>query len=290
MTNFAFLEAEWPSLYEAAEKASNAVYPDPRTACFYARRALELAVQWIYKYDYSLLLPYQENLSALIHEPTFKKVAGEAIFNKARVIIQLGNEAVHSNSSIQAYDSVTAVSELFHITYWLARTYARKEKPELGLSFNPDDLPKTTVPKQTIEQLQNLETSLREKDEKLSLLLADKSAMDEELKRLRAEVAKAKEASALQPDTHDYSEAETRKSLIDLLLKEAGWALDKAQDREFEVSGMPNESGVGFVDYVLWGDDGKPLALVEAKRTTRDPQVGQQQVHGIQAGRVQVDE
>lgn len=277
MTNFAFLEAEWPSLYEAAEKASNAVYPDPRTACFYARRALELAVQWIYKYDYSLLLPYQENLSALIHEPTFKKVAGEAIFNKARVIIQLGNEAVHSNSSIQAYDSVTAVRELFHITYWLARTYAQKEKPEPGLSFNPEDLPKTTVPKQTIEQLQNLETSLREKDEKLSLLLADKSAMDEELKRLRAEVAKAKEASALQPDTHDYSEAETRDYFIDLLLKEAGWALDKAQDREFEVSGMPNKSGVGYVDYVLWGDDGKPLALVEAKRTTRDPQVGQQQ-------------
>ena len=60
---------------------------------------------------------------------------------------------------------------------------------------------------------------------------------------------------------------ETREYFIDLLLKEAGWALDKAQDREFEVSGMPNESGVGFVDYVLWGDDGKPLALVEAKRT-----------------------
>ncbi|WP_369793142.1 DEAD/DEAH box helicase family protein [Methanosarcina sp. 2.H.A.1B.4] len=94
---------------------------------------------------------------------------------------------------------------------------------------------------------------------------------------MRAEVAKAKEASTLLPDTHDYSEAETRRSLIDLLLKEAGWPLDKAQDREFEVSGMPNEKGIGYVDYVLWGDDGKPLALVEAKRTTRDPRVGQQQ-------------
>nr|WP_255350340.1 DEAD/DEAH box helicase family protein [Methanosarcina sp. 2.H.A.1B.4] len=61
------------------------------------------------------------------------------------------------------------------------------------------------------------------------------------------------------------------------MLKEAGWPLDKAQDREFEVSGMPNEKGIGYVDYVLWGDDGKPLALVEAKRTTRDPRVGQQQ-------------
>ena len=109
MSNFAFLEAEWPSLYEAAIKASNAVYPDPRTACFYARRALELAVQWMYKHDYSLLLPYQDNLSALIHEPTFKEVAGEAIFNKARVITRLGNQAVHSNRSILEYDSVTAV-------------------------------------------------------------------------------------------------------------------------------------------------------------------------------------
>ncbi len=277
MSNFAFLEAEWPSLYEAAIKASNAVYPDPRTACFYARRALELAVQWMYKHDYSLLLPYQDNLSALIHEPTFKEVAGEAVFNKARVITRLGNQAVHSNRSILEYDSVTAVRELFHISYWLARTYARKGKPEHELSFDPEELPRTTVPKQTIEQLQNLENSLREKDEKLSELLADKSALDEELKRLRAEVAKAKEASALQPDTHDYSEAQTRDYYIDLLLKEAGWALNKAQDREFEVSGMPNESGVGFVDYVLWGNDGKPLALVEAKRTKRDPRVGQQQ-------------
>lgn len=277
MTNFAFLETEWPSLYEAAEKASNAVYPDPRTACFYARRALELAVQWMYKHDYTLLLPYQDNLSALVHEPTFKKAAGEAIFNKARIIIRLGNQAVHSNSTVLLHDSLTAVSELFHISYWLARTYARKEKPESGLSFNPDELPKTTVPKQTIEQLQKLEASLQEKDEKLSELLADKSAMDEELKRLRAEVAKAKEASTLLPDTHDYSEAETRKSLIDLLLKEAGWPLDKTQDKEFEVLGMPNKNGVGYVDYVLWGDDGKPLALVEAKRTTKDPQVGQQQ-------------
>ena len=40
---------------------------------------------------------------------------------------------------------------------------------------------------------------------------------------------------------------------------------------------MPNNEGKGFVDYVLWGDDGKPLGLVEAKRTRRDARVGQQQ-------------
>src|SRR6185437_380886 len=108
-------------------------------------------------------------------------------------------------------------------------------------------------------------------------LLADKSALDAELVRLRAEVAEAKKAAAAQPDTHDYSEAETRDYFIDLLLKEAGWSLDQPRDREFEVTGMPNRRDKGYVDYVLWGDDGKPLGLVEAKRTRRDPRAGQQQ-------------
>jgi type I restriction enzyme R subunit len=118
---------------------------------------------------------------------------------------------------------------------------------------------------------------LRERDEKLASLLADKNVLDAELARLREEVAKAKLASSAQPDTHDYSETETRDYFIDLLLKEAGWPLDRPRDREFEVAGMPNNQDRGYVDYVLWGDDNKPLALVEAKRTRRDPRVGQQQ-------------
>jgi type I restriction enzyme R subunit len=278
MSQFTFLQAEFPAVYESANKAFSAVYPDPRTACFYARRALELTVNWLYKHDNSLELPYQDNLSALIYEPTFKILVGEAVFNKARVIIKLGNQAVHSAKSIPVNDAINAVRELFHVAYWLAHTYGRSSKPEPGQTFNPEALPKTApVPKQTIEQLQKLETQLRERDEKLSTLLADKNALDEELKRLRAEITAVKQASTSQPDTHDYSEAQTRDIFIDLLLKEAGWALDQPRDREFAVTGMPNNQGKGFVDYVLWGDDGKPLGIVEAKRTRNDPRIGQQQ-------------
>jgi type I restriction enzyme R subunit len=249
-----------------------------RTACFYARRALELAVSWAYKHDASLKLPYQDNLSALIHDPSFKATAGEAVFSKARVINTLGNRAVHGHRSIPLDDAMVALRELFHVTYWLARTYGRAARPPPGLAFDASALPKATpVRGQTAEQLQQLEAGLRERDEKLAALLADKTTLDEELKRLRAEVAAAKQAAAAQPDTHDYSEAETRDYFIDLLLKESGWPLDQPRDREFEVSGMPNNQGKGFVDYVLWGDDGKPLALVEAKRTRRDARVGQQQ-------------
>ncbi|MFZ5855082.1 MAG: DEAD/DEAH box helicase family protein [Chloroflexota bacterium] len=278
MSQFTFLQREWAAVFEAASKAEAAVHADPRTACFYARRALELAVAWAYKHDPALRLPYQDNLSALIHDPSFKQTAGEAVFSKARVINTLGNRAVHSHRPVPEADALAAVRELFHVAYWFARTYGRTGRPAPGLAFDAAVLPSPErMATQTAEQLQALEARLREKDENLAALLADKTALDEELKRLRAEIAKAKQAAATQPDTHDYSEAETRDYFIDLLLKEAGWPLDQARDREFEVSGMPNPEGKGFVDYVLWGDDGKPLGLVEAKRTRRDARVGQQQ-------------
>jgi len=278
VSQFSFLECEWAAAFDAAARAEAAVHADPRTACFYARRALELAVAWAYKYDATLKLPYQDNLSALIHEPSFKQAAGEAVFSKARVINTLGNRAVHGHRAIPSDDALVAVRELFHVCFWLAHTYGRVNHPAPGLVFDPDKLPQpASVLRQTAEQLQQLEIALRERDEKLAVVLADRTALDEELTRLRAEVAEAKRAAAAQPDTHDYSESETRDYFIDLLLKEAGWPLDQARDREFEVAGMPNSQAKGFVDYVLWGDDGKPLGLVEAKRTRRDSRVGQQQ-------------
>jgi type I restriction enzyme R subunit len=170
--------------------------------------------------------------------------------------------------------------ELFHFCYWLGRNYGLKatDKPAANATFNPALLPTTSpVPTQTIAQLQAQAQQLADKDAELVKAKAANVALDEELQQLRAEIAQAKAANTAQPDTHDYSEAQTRDYFIDLLLKEAGWALDQPRDREFPVQGMPTASGKGFVDYVLWGDDGKPLALVEAKRTRRDPQVGQQQ-------------
>lgn len=60
--NFTFLKDEWAGVYNSAAKAENLVYTDSRTACFHARRALELAVDWIYQYDDELRAPYDNNL------------------------------------------------------------------------------------------------------------------------------------------------------------------------------------------------------------------------------------
>lgn len=283
MSNFAFLQSEWSSIYGSATKAEAMANTDARTSCFYARRTLEQAVDWLYKHDKSLRLPYQDHLSALIHEPSFRATAGEAIFIKAKLVKDIGNQAVHSARLISPTDALAASRELFHICYWLARTYGQRNRPDPSLRFDAALVPQAThspavpiAPAQAIEQLQKLETQLRERDEKLSVLLSDKAALDDELKLLREQVAAAKKANAVQPDIHDYSEAETRDYFIDLLLKEAGWQVD-AKNFEIEVTGMPNSQSKGYVDYVLWGDDGMPLALVEAKRTRKDATVGQQQ-------------
>src|SRR5688500_15530460 len=175
MSQFAFLQSEWSSVFDAASRAEAVVHADARTACFYARRALELAVSWAYKHDVALKLPYQDNLSALIHEPSFKQAAGEAECSKARVINTLGNRAVHNPRASPVADALEDVRELCHMGYSLARPYARMARPAPALAVDPAALARP-VPTghQTAEQLQTVEERLRERDEKLATLLADK--------------------------------------------------------------------------------------------------------------------
>jgi type I restriction enzyme R subunit len=278
MSNFAFLQSEWPGVHDAALRAEQAAHPDPRAACFYARYALELAVSWMYQHDASLRKPSKDILNALINEGTFRKLAGSAIVTKAHAIRSLGNNAVHGVRPVHPDDALSAVRELFHVGYWLARTYARGERPADALAFDATALPRSApVPQQTAAQLRKLEEELRGRDAKLLTLQEANATLDEALKTARAEIAAAKRENASRADTHDYSEEATRDLIIDLLLREAGWPLDQARDREHPVTGMPTESGAGRVDYVLWGDDGRPLALVEAKRTRRNAREGQQQ-------------
>ena len=82
------------------------------------------------------------------------------------------------------------------------------------------------------------------------------------------------------------SEAETRRAYIDVYLEEAGWDVLETEGTmlpgkaciEIKVEGMPNNTGEGFCDYVLYGRDLKPLAVIEAKKTTVGPEKGRQQV------------
>jgi type I restriction enzyme R subunit len=277
-SNFTFLPPAFKDLAEAARKAEGQIMGDPRAACFHARFALEVAVRWLYRYDTSLRMPYDTTLGAMIHDPGFRNLLPEAVFQKARIIQQVGNQAVHESRQIRQLDAVQVVKELHHLCYWLTRTYAPEASRE-GAAWSDARVPQpvTTAAVVPRKDLEALEKQLEEQAKEALQRQQEKDALDSELQLLRAHLAEAKAAAEKKPDTHDYTEAQTRHYLIDLELKRAGWPLDQKRDKEFEVTGMPNQAGKGYVDDMLWGDDGKPLGIVESKKTTVDARVGQQQ-------------
>lgn len=286
MTQFAFLIADFPELHQHAEKAEKLALSDPRGACFWARLTLEIALKWLYRSEPSLKTPYQRELAALIAEPSLTALTGPAIVAKARFIKDQGNRAVHDERRAPSpQDAAATVRELFHVCFWVARTYARSARPDPSLTFDMAKLERViTIGASTVAQIQKVQDDFKaariraeEADAARRTTEEGAKALEAELTAARAEIAAIRTANSAIRDDHDYSEAQTRDSFIDLLLTEAGWLLNQTRDREFPVNGMPNQTGEGFVDYVLWGDDGKPLALVEAKRTRKDSRTGQQQ-------------
>jgi type I restriction enzyme R subunit len=279
-SNFDFLQHRYPTLYEHASHAERLVSTAPRASCFYTRFTLEQAVHWLYETDPYLKLPYDNTLAALIHEQTFQDNLKPGLFPKIRAIHKMGNIAVHDSTSITERDALNLVQELFHVLYWLCRSYAPDGRTLPSLTFERNLIPQPTTPTSqdlTHAQLQELEAQLSQADEMRRIAEERKQQTEQELETLKAEIAALKRQNETVPDTHDYNEADTRRYLIDVLLKEAGWNIHQPQWTEYEVQGMPNESGNGKVDYVLWGADGKPLALIEAKRTRKSADAGKHQ-------------
>jgi type I restriction enzyme R subunit len=282
-SQYALIAGQWPELHEEALKVEQFARSDPRTACFYGRRTIELLVEWVYENDSQLQRPWGEpNLSQMMHAYEFRYLVGEQTLGRFQLIKNRGNEAVHRAEPMGVAASVLVASELFHVLRWLALTYGRNRETARAARFDKALLPQpqqgTPAANQTREQLQELANQLAERDRQLREAREENEASRQELERLRKEISsqrKANEAAA-RPEP-DLSEFDTRRSYIDFYLEEAGWVHGQSCTHEHEVQGMPNATGTGYVDYVLWGNDGKPLALVEAKRSSRDSMEGQRQ-------------
>ena len=286
-SQFAFLAVEFPDEFAMAEWSERHALTDPGPAVIYARKALESGVKWMFRFDRSLPRPYEDQLNAYLSEPAFKALANGLVFNVAKKIQLAGNRAVHDAKPPSKLEAIEVLSALFHFCFWLAHTYGRNAKPDPAIRFSPQKLAaaKLAAEAATLKQRQELEEQLAVQAEQTAAArqrAAELARTVEELEAERAaviaQIAAAKKAAEAVPvEAHDWSEFETRQYKIDALLAEAGWQLTDGRDREFPVQGMPAGSGEGFVDYVLWGDDGLPLALVEAKRTLVSPATGQQQ-------------
>ena len=270
MSNFDFILKNeiFKTFAEAAEEAEKSIAVANVSCTILCRRALELAVKWIYANDRELVLPYQNNLSSLVYDINFKSMINEKVFNGMTYIIKLGNFAVHSNKKVTRKEAVLCLKYLFDFMDWLAYYY---DSNYIETKFDEGKLPGESSANLKKEEREELENKLVEKDEKIEKILKENEELREKLTKQRTS-----KKTAYNFKVSDISEFETRKQFIDLDLKIAGWDSTNTRE-EVEVKGMPNTQEAGYVDYVLYGENGKPLAVVEAKRTSKDAKIGQQQ-------------
>ena len=261
MTNFDFLKKEkkFASFANTAITAETLFQIDIPSCVFNIRRAMEFAVKWMYSVDSSLVMPYQDSLVTLINTVEFKDIVGTDLYRRLNFIRMVGNNSAHSSKAIIPEQAQVALENLFYFMDFVAYCYA-------------DDYEEQKFNAALLKQKQDVVAPKPDLDVDIKKLIAENKALKEELTKKRQE-----QSQTYVPKPLDISEFNTRKIYIDTMLIDAGWKLDKNWYNEYELPGMPNKSEVGYADYVLFSDDGKPLAVIEAKRTCKDVAVGRQQ-------------
>ena len=270
-TNFDYLldKKEYAAFAKQAVEAEKSITISPSTCAILSRRALELAVRFVFSYDADLTLPYRDNVSSLIHERSFRDIIEPRLFPMLKYTIHLGNVAVHTNSNIKRDEAIVSLRDLFEFCDWIDYSYSREYEEH---TFDESLLATGNEKRVKAEELRSLYEKLSSKDQKLEQILKE----NEELRKQMAEERK-NHVQSREFHVDAISEKETRRRYIDLALKEAGWQMGSNCTVEEPVRGMPNSSGTGYVDYVLWGKDNLPLAVVEAKKASVDTAVGSHQ-------------
>lgn len=262
MTNFDFLKAE-PRFIEFADTAIAAerILPiDPSAAVVNCRRAMEYAVKWMYSVDSSLVMPWDDRLVSLMNTDEFRDIVDSDVLRRMDFIRRIGNIAAHEGKKITKDQAQLCLQHLYSFMDFVAYCYGDSYTEG---KYNPALLEEQTVPTPAPSP---------EKDIRIEVLLKENAALRDELTARREEQQQTYIAKPL-----DISEFKTRKAYIDYMLMDAGWTEGTDWLNEVELQGMPNASGVGYADYVLYGSDGRALAVIEAKRTCVDVSKGRQQ-------------
>ena len=261
MTNFDYLkkEKEFDSFVDIAIVAERTYKIDVNTCILDCRRAMEAAIKWMFSIDNELVVPYKDNLNALMHVEAFKDIVGDDLWKRLEFIRKYGNEVAHTTKDKANDVAKLCLNNLFCFFDWISCCYGSEyEEKEFDESLLDNEV------------TNNVSESVC--DVNLQTLIEENKALKEELSARRIE---RQDSYVRRP--LELSEFSTRKLYIDAMLIDAGWVENRDWINEVELQGMPNNAGVGFADYVLYDDTQKPLAIIEAKRTCKDVEVGRQQ-------------
>lgn len=234
---------------------------DPEISAFNGRRALEYIVREIYKMK-RIEIKERTSLFELVDGDPFRDFIGDdKVMMAVHYVRKVGNNGAHG-ANVSKKEAFFSLLNIYNVVgAILVKLRVVEDVKPFDKTLIPNSVQKPVI--------------LPPKEETLPT--------DKALKEVDTEVVNTTEP--VVEIACDISEAETRTMYIDLMLKEAGWNINPTEGAveplkaciEVEVNGMPNANEVGYVDYVLFGGNGKPLAVVEAKRTSASPIKGKHQ-------------
>lgn len=262
--------AELKELYNYCNQAEVLVSMFPDASVRASRNALEWVIKLFYVTKYGRYSSTAD-LFGLIEDYKFKAYLEEPQLSAVHTVRKLGNMASHAEPinlrmaklCLHAlYDSVCEILKF------------------LGIISNYPAFVKDLAENSTSSPISNVQEA--EKTKKKVVIKIKRTAYTDSCKDKIATDSKMKSSI-------DYSESETRATLIDIALKEAGWNICdtkkaiKAETAciETELTNLPVcadfPNGTGYADYVLYDSDGKALAVIEAKKTCIDVESGAKQ-------------
>lgn len=292
MSNFQFLAEEYPQIYNEVLEAEKFTFSAPRYAALQCRIVLEFGVEWLYDNDPELERPFDTKLASLMYNKAFEASIKPSLFQEINLTRKIGNNAAHGKK-VSEREALISLRSVFRFTSYISKYYSENNPsiPDFDESLIPGKLDgvKDKSRKELQNRIDHAEAQLeqfKKEREKLEELIKTNDLLRKQIEAKETNLLFRKEAREEQIIFEEEipeltPELETRKLYIDVLLKEAGWKdFKKGTDIEHRVIGMPksvNPTGIGYVDYVLWGDNRLPLAVVEAKHTLHNAEKGQHQ-------------
>ena len=279
ITNFDYLknESKFSRFADVAISAEKIILMDPEASIINSRRAMEFAVKWMYSVDADLEMPYQDNLQSLMNAEEYRQIVGQDLWKRMDYIRRCGNNVAHSNKKLGRDEAMLCLENLFIYLDFVSYCYSDQyEEHSFDKTIIASRIEKARESKEGVNvtkaELEKEQEKSAKQELDLQKLIEENSLLKEELSARRQE-----QQQTYVPKPLDLSEYKTRKLYIDSMLIDAGWSEGKDWINEVELPGMPNQSEVGYADYVLYDDMHRPLAVIEAKRTCVDVTKGRQQ-------------
>ncbi len=279
--NFEFLRPQNEVLANLGGLAEAVLHIDPGSALTRLRNFAEELTKTIYKEERLPRLP-QSSFYELIKNPVFKDCVSQSLIHQINFLRIQGNDTAHGGEG-EIRDAQIALGTAHQLAMYMGVKYYGKPKDNIP-SFQDVKNPTATL-NQLQKSVSSYEKELQKQQDELQRVMdALERERTKNIDRLeppaKPDQQKRKQQSQQVADSLQWNEANTRTLLIDAMLLQAGWDIKNPEQvgQEFEVLYPDNKSGKGYVDYVLWSDNGQPLAVIEAKKSGQT---------NLQAGREQ---